>query len=334
MRSAAPALLALFLLALLAPGEPAPAAGPRSGPQEREMKVARLMRTCERCHQDVWEEWSASGHSRAWTNSAFQAAIAEREDEGEACASCHAPDSVLRTGPGQLPRARSADRDLGVNCITCHMDGREYFGPVPADFHGGVTVRADYRSSTWCASCHGHPEAAPHHEHYTSYLESPAAGNEESCQSCHMPLVTRQLAKSKRPLKDLQPAQACRVHRFGTEVDAQGRLAGAAELRATFEGNELVVELEPHGGHRLAAGEWKELRLEVRFLDAAGDAIETESVVLPKEGELALEPGRTSRRTFAAPEEARAAEVSLGLDERHGDELEQLVLASTSAARP
>jgi len=303
--------------------------------QESGMKVARLMRTCERCHLDVWAEWQSSAHSRSWTNPAFQTAIAEREDGGEVCASCHAPDSILRVGPGNLPRPRSTDRELGVNCVTCHVDGRTYYGPVPSRGHGEVVVMEDYRSSRWCSSCHGHPEIAGHAEHYSSYVTSPAGEAGRSCQECHMPSVVRELVKAKRPLKDIQPAVPCRMHRFGVELDEAGWLQDAAQLRAVFEEEQLALEVRPHDGHRIGHGFGRRVVLEVRLFDEAGTLLEAMSHEFAEDGEERLQPGQGTWVRFSAPPNALRAEAELRLlDQDAGSATRRtLLLAEVTAER-
>jgi len=304
-------------------------------PEESGMKVARLMRTCERCHLDVWAEWQSSAHSRSWTSPTFQAAIAEREDEGEACASCHAPDSVLRVGPGSLPRPRSTDRELGVNCVTCHVDGRTYFGPVPSRGHGEVVVMEDFRSSRWCSSCHAHPEMAMHSEHYSSYITSPAGEAGRSCQECHMPSVVRELVKAKRPLKDIQPALPCRMHRFGVEPDEAGRLKGAAELQALFEEEQIALEVRPHDGHNIGHGFGRKVVLEVRLLDESGTLLDTVNHEFAADGEQRLQPGQGTWLRFDVPTNVRQAEAELRLlgQSSEGTPGRVLILARISADR-
>jgi hypothetical protein len=303
-----PATLVLLIAALNAAGFQ-----DSEDSQESGMKVARLMRTCERCHLDVWEEWQSSGHSRSWTNPAFQAAIVGREDGGEACASCHAPDSVLRVGPGSLPKPRSTDRELGVNCVTCHVDGRTYYGPVPSRGHGEVVVMEDYRSSRWCSSCHGHAEIAAHSEHYSSYVTSPAGEAGRSCQACHMPAVVRELVKAKRPLKDIQPAVPCRMHRFGVEPDEAGRLKDAAQLQAVFEEEQIALEVRPHDGHRIGHGFGRMVVLEVRLFDESGTLLDDVSHEFAQEGDERLQPGQGTWLRFDAPASAVRAEAELRL---------------------
>ena len=238
------------------------------GPQQGEPAVARMMRTCQKCHSDVYKEWESSGHARSWSNPAFQAAIEGRPDKGESCAACHAPASVLETGPGKMPRARSRDREVGVNCITCHVKGRTYYGPISSKAHGGVEVLEAYRSAEWCASCHGQKVDRSGHNQFASWESSPAAAAGKTCQSCHMPPVERPLAAAEDPrirLRDLQGPQPCRKHAFAPPEAGGREQAESARISIHLEGGEAVVSLESLAGHGLPAAEGSELRLQVEF---------------------------------------------------------------------
>ena len=79
-------------------------------PKAKKGKTARMMNTCSRCHSDFTDEWKQSGHANSWSNPVFQAEIKDREDGGDACARCHAPASIMKTGLGKIPEARSEDR--------------------------------------------------------------------------------------------------------------------------------------------------------------------------------------------------------------------------------
>ncbi len=167
-----PAILVFAACAFLVPPGPAgagfqeePAAG-----DERE-NLAALVKNCRKCHEDVCSEWEATQHAKSWSDPVFQAEIATRADQGEACAPCHAPQELLNTGFGKLPRARRNDRDLGVNCVTCHMKENEYSGPYDSPGHGGVTGNPEYRKVALCLSCHGRPEERKEHDHLRRLIQ-------------------------------------------------------------------------------------------------------------------------------------------------------------------
>ena len=331
----APGAAVALLLPLLSRVEPGLCALELATQQGKELKVGRLMKTCEKCHMDVYEEWSASGHSRAWTSPTVQAEMAKQPDKGESCARCHAPGSLTDRAPGELPVARSDDRELGVNCVTCHVSSdKKYHGPLPSQGHGGVVVHEEYRRAVWCKSCHGHPEANEAHDQFTSYSSSPAARAGRTCQECHMRPVERQLVKSRRPLKGVQPPQPCRRHDFAAILE-DGLVADAAQLELRVEGGSLRCAITPHDGHHLPAGEGREVQLSIRFLDAAGATKGSHSEVYSQSGGNALPPGRTTVVEAALPAGATAASAELEVvrpvtDGRSTEERRTLARASTS----
>ncbi|MSR75153.1 MAG: hypothetical protein EXS14_06775 [Planctomycetes bacterium] len=241
-------------------------------PTERE-GLARLVGTCTKCHEDVCKEWEGTLHAQSWTDPVFQAAIAELADKGESCAPCHAPQELMLQGMGKLPLPRKNDREVGVNCVTCHMKGNRYLGPYDSTGHGGVDADDGYRKADMCLSCHGQPQARAEHDQGTSYLAGTAAKEGRTCQSCHMPAVQRKLVTSPT-IKEKYTIgeQACRVHAFsGARRGVVVR--GAAELKANFKGDNVEVVLTALTGHALPATEGRTVRLRIAFSDATGTSV-------------------------------------------------------------
>ena len=311
----------------------APAAQTGGGAQ-KEPKVARLMRTCNKCHMDVVEEWQGSAHARSWTNPVFQAAIAGREDGGDACARCHAPASLFDTGVGKPPRARSLDRELGIPCMTCHMKGNQYYGPIASKGHKGVVVMTEYRESQWCAGCHGQPELSTH-DHHTSYRAGAAAAERRTCQECHMPEVERKMVASKRPIKKhVQPPQKCRKHLFQVELTEAG-LAEAAAMAVALDGETLRVTVTPHTGHSLLVEQDRYLGVAVRYLDGEGNPVGEAELREFRHGDdaalLAMQPQTLEFPVPAGAVAAHAELVLVLLPVKGGREEEQTVTLARAA---
>ncbi len=245
---------------------------PQEQPAERE-GLARLVATCTKCHEDVCTEWKGTLHAQSWTDPVFQAAIADRPDKGESCAPCHAPQELMLTGFGKLPLARKSDREVGVNCVSCHMKGNRYFGPFDSTGHGGVDADASYRKADLCLSCHGQPEARAEHDQGSSYLVGTAAKDGQTCQSCHMPAAQRKLVTSPT-IKEKYTIgeQACRVHSFSGARRGEV-VRGAASMIAAFKSDQLEVVLTALTGHALPATEGRTVRLKIGFRDAAGVSV-------------------------------------------------------------
>lgn len=234
---------------------------PGAGP---EPAVARLVQSCRKCHEDVHDEWGSSRHAKAWTDPVFQAALAGREDQGESCARCHAPRSILETGPGNLPRARSRDRALGVNCVTCHIKGTsEYHGPYDSRGHGGVVADPRYFQAVLCLSCHGQPEARREHDQGTTWRTSGRPEEGATCQSCHMPPVLREMVtRESIREKYLQGVVPCRTHVF-TGARSGRLVAHCAQIDMAFGPGGLEVGVRARTGHALPVSSNRRVVLEV-----------------------------------------------------------------------
>ena len=68
---------------------------------------------CAACHAEVYGEWQASWHSRAWTDPDVLAL--SNDFANSDCIDCHAPRPVFETGVGQRVLPRSSRRAEGVD---------------------------------------------------------------------------------------------------------------------------------------------------------------------------------------------------------------------------
>src|SRR5690606_7065510 len=66
---------------------------------------------CGRCHAEIHAEWQDSAHGEAFTDPAWQAALA-RTRRPELCWPCHAPEPVHRR-LGRMPAVRATHREEG-----------------------------------------------------------------------------------------------------------------------------------------------------------------------------------------------------------------------------
>lgn len=244
---------------------------------------------CGNCHGAMAFEWSESKHGEVSYENL-------RDVEGdnfindENCLACHSPRPVAFIGDNPdnwvdgrpTPRlAPSTFPGHGVNCVSCHLgmnDAGEmaYIGSYeidPAAVSHPVTVETSIKQSLMCASCHqfdggDNPYEAQHT--FTEWEEYIAQGHEETCQSCHMPLV-------ERPLAAGTPARVVREHTFvGTE--SATLLEEAIQLEVTQQppdeinfgdGFSFAVRMENIGaGHYYPTGNYnRQIRLAFSFND-------------------------------------------------------------------
>lgn len=140
---------------------------------------------CMECHQDVWDEWHGSHHQIAYTNPEVRKL--SNDFRNKECQTCHLPRPIFETGIKQRPLPRSSTPLDGVSCLTCHLApdggiyGRHDMPEAPCN-----PVRSDaFLSVDLCATCHN--------QHFTTdqYRASEWPSRDVSCNSCHMPEVTR-----------------------------------------------------------------------------------------------------------------------------------------------
>ncbi len=174
---------------------------PPSNPARGEAALA-LNAACERCHQDVAQQWRGSLHQQAYLSPSYQRAL-EREPLPW-CRSCHAPEADVRSEPPQ------ALAELGVGCVTCHVVNGQilagsarqqaeapHSGALRGEAHGEaphpVVRLLDAAPALACASCHEFPfpdaplRGAPllMQSTVSEHRASPHAS--ATCAQCHMP---------------------------------------------------------------------------------------------------------------------------------------------------
>ncbi|VAX22771.1 hypothetical protein MNBD_NITROSPINAE02-1922 [hydrothermal vent metagenome] len=168
---------------------------------------------CGVCHEDIYNEWKTTIHSRAWDEPYFQADFAW-DGYQQICLNCHTPlenqqenlvlgfrwndkfDPILKPNP-------NFNRKLmheGVTCAVCHIKDGVIVGPydIKTDAH---PTRQDTRfidGSGVCRRCHSVKA-----ERWDVFLKLPPCGNFEeiedtgeriNCVKCHMPRVKRAMA--------------------------------------------------------------------------------------------------------------------------------------------
>ena len=231
---------------------------PGPAPQGRSQPAAALNAECERCHPEIAAEWRDSYHRRAYSDEAFQRALAR--EPLPFCRRCHAPEADPRRD------AAGWARESGVACVTCHVFSDRIFtgvGGTPATEPPPHPVQREPRlsSSAACAGCHEFqfPDAQarrrPELMQATLAEHRASAAAERSCIDCHMP----------------RQADGHRSHRFLGGHDAQ-TVRGALMIRARREPGAIVLELVPQAvGHALPTGDlFRRITVEV---EAPGGAV-------------------------------------------------------------
>jgi len=290
--------------------------------------------TCGKCHQDIYEVWRTSVHSRSFNDPIFQAGLAQAitaEGEGVAqtCLTCHSPGSMLmQPAVGVTEPVRE-----GIGCRFCHAIRGVDLGKFPPfDLETRLVMMGRINTAEspvhqieaspllgtplYCASCHEYttPGGA---NLLSTFSEFSSAGHPDylTCQDCHMPFVLGQVVD---PLVQ-QPNEFAFIDSHaipGGRNLAQVRRALGLEIVSLQEnsGNvELRVEVVNRGsGHSIPTGmPSKQIVLEVstrwdsferserfvfgrRVVDDAGNRLRTVAEMMTRGAAI---PGDTRLRS-------------------------------------
>ena len=249
---------------------------------------------CKSCHPAIWREWENSMHAKAWIDEIYQEIANQIEDRETKCDGCHAPQPILITGVGKMPKLRDKQREVGVSCLVCHLDaGGAMHGPQASAetyFHANVTNPIYTAPTTLCSTCHGQL-TVPEHDQVSSFLNSKFAEGNKSCATCHMPVVNRlQSTASYESIKG-------RKHTWrGSRSVAQLRRAATLQLEITPE--KVSVKLQSKTGHILPGGTLRTIVLEVELLSSEGTERQKEQISISAEKQNRLLPSEEKTYIF------------------------------------
>ena len=248
---------------------------------------------CKSCHPAIWREWEDSMHAKAWVDEIYQAAAKQIIDRETKCDQCHAPQPILITGVGKMPKLRDKQREAGVSCLVCHLDAHGAMNGPPASaetyFHANVTNPIYTEPTVLCSTCHGQ-QSVPEHDQVSSFLNSKFAEGDTSCATCHMPVIKRlQSTTSHESIKG-------RKHTWrGSRSVAQ--LKRAATLQLEYTNGKADVKLRSKTGHILPGGTLRTIVLEVTLLASDGTELQKQQISISAENENRLLPDEN--RTYA-----------------------------------
>ena len=264
---------------------------------------------CKSCHPAIWREWENSMHAKAWVDEIYQEVANRIEDRETKCDQCHAPQPILITGVGNMPKLRDKQREAGVSCLVCHLDAEgAMHGPQASAetyFHANVTNPIYTAPTALCSTCHGQP-TVPEHDQVSSFLESKFAEGDKSCATCHMPVVNRlQSTTSYESIKG-------RKHTWrGSRSVAQLRRAATLQLEITPE--KVNVKLQSKTGHILPGGTLRTIILEAELLSSEGIERQKKQVSISAEKQNRLLPNEERTYIFDALPEAIGDTVTVRL---------------------
>jgi hypothetical protein len=274
---------------------------------------------CGKCHVAVYNEWSQSDHAKAFVNPRFRDATSGYAFEN--CMGCHAP------GPGvtdKVPTARTAGRQDGVTCVSCHLKGDKLAGPItPTGAIKPHPIEVDekfYRSSAICGGCH----------EGTMREWNSVKADKKTCQQCHMQSVTREVTQATGGFSNIivafEKEQILRRHDFSVPADnVPGKII---TVKAKRDGTMLKIQITNNLPHNLPTGDFGFRVLELQVITA--DELNREMVLgkreLVPELSSAIRPHDTLTWNVEIPRDT--VKASIRLKRRSYEEQDNIVLAS------
>ncbi len=274
-----------------APSLPGPA------PRRRTFDAAKVNAACEGCHVDIAAEWAESLHHHAHTDPTYR--LQFEKEPLAFCTGCHAPE----TPSPEVPAALS---ELGVGCVTCHVVGDTVLaspeGASAADgTHHALTRSPDFASPAACAACHefafpGARGLAPLLMQATITEHALSRHANESCASCHMPLV---------PGPNEGPH---RSHRFAASRDAE-RLRAAVDVAVSLHAGSLTLRMTPKAvGHAFPTGDMlRRLTFVVEVRDVEQQLVAVHTRQFARHFGFARAPHKPPRRVLLHDDRLSAA---------------------------
>ncbi len=170
--------------------------------------------SCGECHSQIYREWSASMHAKAWTDPYYQVDLIFDGNQ-QICLNCHIPlqnqqeNLVLGFSDRErfkpiLEKNHDFDRELqqeGVTCVVCHLRDGVITGPY-ADAEAPHPTRFDPQMIDGigvCRQCH-----VVSGKRWDTFFRMPPCGTVSeirrgqaatiNCTNCHMPKINRPAA--------------------------------------------------------------------------------------------------------------------------------------------
>jgi len=263
---------------------------------------------CGKCHTAIYEEWSQSTHSQAYTDLQFQSELSKETSPQWLCLNCHIPVANQRESlvqglingnvlkPSLEPNLQfdKSFREEGVSCATCHLKKDESGNTVVIGANGYPNVPHPVevnksKLNDRCVDCHNSIYelnqklvcafgTGLEFEEYKK-LHS----QKDNCSSCHLPSVSRSIVKAElaRPIRNAHkhgfvgggvpktfPLYAYQV--------PNGYKPGLSLSKFTIEDHQIRMDLQnTNAGHYVpSADPERYLLLRWEFRDRKGKSID------------------------------------------------------------
>lgn len=260
---------------------------------------------CEHCHIEVFNEWSASSHAKAYTSIPFREAT-----DGyrfAACLGCHTPEPALVSG---APVARTVYQDEGVTCVSCHLEEGKLSGPISSTgmiSPHPVEVNSDqYRDSNFCGRCH---------EGTFAEWNGVEMEDKPSCQQCHMPPKKRKMTQATGMLSKIFVAFEEDVlqkrHTFAAVPEELESTPYSVKI--THYAETVTLTVMNHLPHSLPSGDFgvRIIALKVSIVNSKGEVIPIGERELVMELGTAIPPQSLLEWKLAISTDARSIHVRM-----------------------
>jgi hypothetical protein len=262
---------------------------------------------CRTCHPAIYEMWSQSMMSQAYTHHwdeieyfdlavAHADAVPEMREAVDGCNGCHSPLAFMN---GKFPPPRPSEKSMAnesVSCEVCHLIQASQSDPsfnfsyliqpgttkyagrgpsVESPAHKIVTKDV-YRTTEYCGICHNekNPSGIWVKSTQLEWKEGPYYAQGVMCHDCHMPRAPFLNSLMAKPYDD------ARLHLFHGAHDP-GKVKGTVELRIQPDFREAepgetviftVALYNAKTGHKFPTGSVEDriLWLTVDAVDAKG----------------------------------------------------------------
>ncbi|MCP3849550.1 MAG: hypothetical protein GY694_04835 [Gammaproteobacteria bacterium] len=224
---------------------------------------------CGLCHEEIYQEWQTSLHSKAFIDPFFTAYL--KKDKGDpTCSVCHTPlenqsPIILASESGRYDDLNTTpnpnfDPELqkeGVTCAACHVKNGTVYGPYrEKELNAPHPVAYDekFLNKSLCQQCHEVPSkdfSLMNEGICSTGMESDTgkwAARGYICQDCHMPII-------KRPLMTGYPAREGRKHTWPGAYSTH-QLKKVFRFKAEQANDGLLITITNSGaGHKVPTGD-------------------------------------------------------------------------------
>lgn len=281
---------------------------------------------CAHCHVEIHNEWAQSPHARAFINDRFRQATDNYRFQQ--CLGCHAPEPMLTTAE---PAPRASQLDLGVTCVSCHLDNGAMVGPLPptgmAKPHPIKVDPAPFDNGQLCGRCH---------QGTLAQWQSAPVNNKHDCRHCHMPEVNRKMTQatsliSKALVAAEKPAME---HRHTFSLVPENLPEEPFTLDVTATGAEATIALHNHLPHNLPTGDFgvRIVQIQADGIDATGNVSALNRWELTSSGNGALPAGQSRQWRLTLASNIKTLRIIVS---RHGrDGADRVILLQKEVACP